>query len=62
MERMAQAETVFPPNIPPNGATAAGLPQEVISKIVRITDKGNDATVKRKKGGYKVYETKIVEK
>ena len=62
MERMAQAGTVFPPSIPPNGAAAAELPQEVISKIVRITDKGNDATVKRKKGGYKVYETKIVEK
>ena len=62
MERMAQAETVFPPNIPPNDVAAAELPQEVISKIVRITDKGNDATAKRKKGGYKVYETKIVEK
>lgn len=38
------------------------LPSEIISKIIAITKKGNDATVKLKKDGYKVYETRIVEK
>lgn len=62
MERMAQAGAVFPPNNPPNNADATALPPEIINKIVQITGKGNDATVKRKKGGYRVYETKLVEK
>lgn len=40
---------------------ASQLPKEIISKIVAITSRGSDATVKRKKDGYKVYETKLVE-
>ena len=39
----------------------AQLPKEIISKIVAITSRGSDATVRRKKDGYKVYETKLVE-
>ena len=38
------------------------LPDEIIKKIIAITERGNDATVKRKKDGYKVYEIKLVEK
>ena len=42
--------------------TKVELPPEIIKKIVAITSRGNDATVKRKKDGFKVYETKLVEK
>ena len=45
-----------------NDLQVAQLPNEIISKIVAITSRGSDATVKRKKDGYKVYETKLVEK
>ena len=45
-----------------NDGQAAQLPKDIISKIVAITSRGSDATVKRKKDGYKVYETKLVEK
>ena len=44
-----------------NDGQEAQLPKDIISKIVAITSRGSDATVKRKKDGYKVYETKLVE-
>ena len=45
-----------------NDLQTSQLPNDIISKIVAITSRGSDATVKRKKDGYKVYETKLVEK
>lgn len=45
-----------------NDLQTSQLPNDIISKIVAITSRDSDATVKRKKDGYKVYETKLVEK
>lgn len=45
-----------------NDGQAGQLPKEIISKIVAITSRGSDATIKRKKDGYSVYETKLYEK
>ena len=62
IERTAHPKNNYPPVNLSKKAAETDLPPEIISKIVLITSKGNDATVKRKKDGYKVYETKLVEK
>ena len=62
MINTAQKEKKYAPVTYSRRMRVAELPPEIISKIIVITSKGNDATVKRKKDGFKVYETKLVEK